>query len=900
MTAERQGFRKYARQSVALSTGQALGLDVKLELGAVTETVNVTGEVPLVETRTSDLSQLIEAKSIEDLPLGNRRTLNVINLTGAAVFVSYANSPGNANPNFSLAGGRPQSQMFWIDGGAGQNMRMGVGQINLDPPVDTVEEIKVLSNNNSAEFGGSAGGIIVETTKSGSNQLHGSAYEYLRNDKLDAPGFFAPVQNGAKVIPELRYNVFGGAVGGPIKRDKTFFFFAYEGQRLRTGGVDTLTVPTAEQRAGDFSQTLNTAGRQIPIYDPASTQTAGGAVTRTQFPNNVIPGNRLDPVAVNLMKYYPAPNRAADNASGVNNFRANYVNSPADFYLIKIDHNLSSRDRLTGRYMWNGGLSTTTSVFPDPGADPRNTADNQQQYTYGNWTRTVSSSSVNDLRFTYIYRLFHNFSAGLGGDYPAKLGLKGVKPNAFPQFSPAGISALGSNAQERQQYPIQQQQVVDNFSRVSGRHAMKFGVEARRSRNHEFNLPTVSGAFTFATQPTGLPGDATTGLGLASLMAGFPTAFTQNETQELDRSMWYLAGFAQDDWTVTPSLTINVGLRFETDTPILDARNRMSGFDPNQINPVSGTRGVVKFMGLNGFRTSPYSTDWNNFGPRFGFAWKPFGSSLLVVRGGYGIFFAHPFDSGQPNTAALGFSLSAGRNSPDNGITAPFYLRDGVPPTTATAGVLDDTFGAVKVGAAASTAVTYYETSRPTGYAQQFNFGVQRELPGRGGDRGDGARQPVAQAAERKSSAESDRPATARSGASIAAGPAVSQFNQVTVIAPPIGVSNYYAGLLRFQKRYSHGLSIGANYTFSKFLANISNPGSSLGDNAGPYSNLYDRRSDYGPEENDIRHHFTFNAVYELPFGPKRRWMGTGLAGKIVGGGPCRLSSRCNRVRPSR
>jgi hypothetical protein len=885
LAAERQGFRRYVRQGIALSTGQTLGLDVKLELGAVSETVNVSAEVPLVETRTSDLSQLIESKSIEDLPLGNRRTLNVINLTGAAVFVSYGNSPGNANPNFSLAGGRPQSQMFWIDGGAGQNMRMGVGQINLDPPVEAVEEIKVLSNNNSAEFGGSAGGIIVETTKSGTNQLHGSLYEYLRNDNLDAPGFFAPVQQGSKVSPELRYNVFGGSVGGPIRRDRTFFFFSYEGQRLRTGGVDTLTVPTAEQRAGDFSQTLNAAGRQIPIYDPATTETANGTVTRAQFPGNVIPASRLDPVSINLMKYYPAPNRAPDNSSGVNNFRANYVSAPgADFYMIKIDHNLSSNDRLTGRHMWNGGLSSTTSVFPDPGADPRNNADNQQQYTYANWTRTVSPSSVNDLRFTYIYRRFHNISAGLGGGYPQKLGLKGVEPDAFPQFSPAGISALGSNAQERQQYPIQQQQVVDNFSRVSGRHAMKFGVEARRSRNHEFNSPTVSGAFSFSTQPTGLPGNATTGYGLASLMLGFPTGYSQNKTEELDRSMWYLAGFAQDDWTVTPALTLNLGVRFETDTPIVDARNRMSGFDPYQINPVSGTRGVVKFMGVNGFRTSPYSTDWNNFGPRFGFAWKPFGSGRLVVRGGYGIFFAHPFDSGQPNTAALGFSLSAARNSPDNGITAPFYLRDGVPPTTATAGVLDDTFGAVKVGAAASTAVTYYETNRPTGYSQQFNFGLQRELPGRAvievsalgnlSRKLPNANLPLNQIAPQvldpAHQSQSDRP--------------YPQFNQVTMIAPTIGLSNYYAGLVRFQKRYSHGLSIGANYTFSKFLANISNPGSSLGDAAGPYSNLYDRRSDYGLEENDIRHHFTFHAVYELPFGPKRRWLGKGLVGKIVGG----------------
>jgi hypothetical protein len=204
LAVEHQGFRRYVRQGLSLSTGQTLGLDVKLEIGAVSETVNVSGETPLIETRTSDVTQLVEAKSIEDLPLGNRRTLNVINMTGAAVFVSYGNTPGNNTPNFSLAGGRPQSQMFWIDGGSGQNMRLGVGQINLDPPVDAVEEIKVLYNANAAGYGGSAGGIIVETTKSGTNKLHGSLYEFLRNNAMDAPGFFAAVQNGSKVGPVLR------------------------------------------------------------------------------------------------------------------------------------------------------------------------------------------------------------------------------------------------------------------------------------------------------------------------------------------------------------------------------------------------------------------------------------------------------------------------------------------------------------------------------------------------------------------------------------------------------------------------------------------------------------------------------------------------------------------------
>ncbi len=189
---------------------------------------------------------------------------------------------------------------------------------------------------------------------------------------------------------------------------------------------------------------------------------------------------------------------------------------------------------------------------------------------------------------------------------------------------------------------------MDNFSKVSGRHALKFCAEARRSRNHEFNLPTVSGAFSFSTQPTGSPGNPATGSGIASLVLGFPTGYSQMQTDELDRSSWYLAAFAQDDWTVSPSLTINLGVRWETETSIVDVRNRMNEFDPTVINPVSGTPGVVRFMGVNGFCTEPYSWDWNNAGPRIGFAWKPFSSGRTVVRGGYGLFYATRSRAGSP------------------------------------------------------------------------------------------------------------------------------------------------------------------------------------------------------------------------------------------------------------
>jgi hypothetical protein len=886
LSIEHAGFRKYVRQNITLTTGQQLGLDVHLEIGDTSQAVTVTTEAPLTETRSSDVSQLIESKSIEGLPLGNRRTLNVLQLSGAAVFVSYPlNTPANVNPNFSLAGGRTQSQMAWIDGSNAQNIRIGQGQINLDPPVEAVQEVKVLSNNYAAEYGGSAGGVIIETTKSGTNQFHASAYEFLRNNAFDAPGFFAPVENGKKVNPKFRYNVFGATAGGPIVKDKTFFFFAYEGQRLVNGSTNVLTVPTLLQRNGDFSQTFNASGRLIPIYDPTTTQTAGGTTTRTQYPGNIIPASKLDPVGLNVLQYYPLPNQASSNLAGANNFSGNeVVRSPSDFYLIKVDHNFNERDRITGRYMRLYGTTSLGSIYPSGGAgDPTNFAENTMQYMFGSWTHVLSPTKVNDVRFTFNDRVFHNLSAGLGGDYPAKLGLTGVPATAFPRFNVSGFSPLGSTQQERRQFPIRGQQIVDNFSWVRGRNAFKFGFEARRSFDRDELLTAVSGAFTFATNPTGLPSNAATGNGLASMLVGFPMGFNELQTQQLNRSSWYFAGFVQDDWTVTPSLTLNMGLRWETDTPMVDEKNRMNSFDPNQVNPVSGTPGVVKFLGVNGYPTKPYPTDWNNFGPRVGFAWKIAGSDKTVLRGGFGIFFAHPFDAGVPTANALGFSLSANLSSPDNGITAPFLLRNGVP-GQASAPELNDSFGAVRVGQNPNTAVTYFDRSRSTGYSQQFNLGIQRQLPGAMVLEVSVLGNLSRKLALSNLSTNQIAPDVLSAQRSTQVYRPYPQFSNVSIQSPTFGISNYYAGLVRIEKRYSFGLNFGANYTWSKFLGNLNDVGAAFGEDNGPYQDYYNRAADYGPQTNDIRHRVSLNTFYELPFGPGKRWLANDVLGRVIGG----------------
>jgi hypothetical protein len=880
--ASHSGFHGYTREGIVLTTGQNLELDIRLEVGSATESVVVAANASMLETRSAQVSQLLESKTVEDIPLGDRRSMNMINLTGGAVFVNY---DSGSKPNFSLAGGRPQSQMFWIDGGAGQNMRLGIGQIDVDPPIETVQEMKVLTNGYSAEYGGSAGGVIIATTKSGSNQFKGSLFEYLRNQKLDAPNFFAPTSGTEKLKAPLRYNVFGGTIGGPVRHDETFFFFGYEGSRRRDGANRTLTVPTEQQESGDFSQTFNQQGQVIQIFDPTTTSVQAGRTVRTQFPGNAIPKNRLDPVALNLLPFYPVANRAPDNITGANNFRANFVNGlTRNNFTAKIDHNLGSKNKLSGRYLYNSDDTLSTSVFPNPAAETATDTQRHQQYWYMSWTRIVTPALINEFRFTYSNRINWAFAKSIGGGWPSKLEIKGVPDNAFPQIVTSGVTNLSNAAQERRQFPIEQLQWVDNTSWVHGKHSIKFGVEVRPSRNYEANLPTVSGAFTFGTTPSGQPGSATTGLGMATMLLGFPTAFTARQTQILDRKSYYLAGFVQDDWNISGDFTLNIGVRWETDSYMKDSQKRMNSFDQNQINPVSGTPGVVKFLGVGGWRTTGWDTDWNNFGPRVGFAWKPFGSSKTVVRAGAGAFFAHPFDNGQPNSASLGFELSASLNTPDNGITAPFYLRDGVPGLSSVAApTLDDSFGAVKAGQAANTAVTFFETHRRTGYSLQYNAGVQREL----------ANGMVVEASyianlSRKLPSTNIninqvRPELMGAAATQKDRP-YQQFSNVTVIGPTFGVSNYHAAVVKFEKRFSRGFNLLSTYTYAKFLDNAGSGGSSLGDEVSPYSDYYNRRADYGPTENDIRHRFTFSSIYELPFGTGRAPMAKNPMRYVAGG----------------
>lgn len=332
---------------------------------------------------------------------------------------------------------------------------------------------------------------------------------------------------------------------------------------------------------------------------------------------------------------------------------------------------------------------------------------------------------------------------------------------------------------------------------------------------------------------------------------------------------------------MSPALTLNVGVRWETDTPMVDRNQRMNGFDAVALNPVSGTPGVVRFAGQDGWPNRLADPDWNNFGPRFGLAWRPFGRQKTVIRAGFGVFFAHPYDAGVPNQASLGFEKSASLQTPDNGITAPFLLVNGVPSIQLTGAERNAGFGSVRVGQATTTAVTFFERGRRTGYSQQFNLGMQHELRGilvEAGYLGNLSRKLANDNVtlnqippERMGSASTqrDRP--------------FPQFSNVTTQRPSLGVTDYHAGFVKLERRFSGGVSFLASYTWAKNLGNAGPGSDGVGDTQ-PYQDYYNRRLDKGPSELDINHRFTWSSVYELPFGSDRRWLAANPLRYLVGG----------------
>jgi len=862
ISCQHSGFKKFVRAGIVLETGTTTTVDITLDVGQLTEMVSVTASAPLLESESGSLGQLIENQMILNMPIQSRRVGVMVRMMGNVSFTGETG--GQSIPRFSVAGGRSYNQMWHLDGGVVQNQAGGSPQLSVNPPNESLQEFKVLANNYPAEYGRSGSGVVTMITRAGTNEFHGAAYEWLRNDKVNARTFFSAAK------APLRYNIFGGSLGGPIRKNQTFFFFNYEGGRRRTGVTVAKTVPQPAEVNGDFS-----ARTDIKILDPA---TRVGTTAAQPFAGNLIPPSRLDPIGKAFAALYPAPNQPANNPARApsNNYRANASDTlTQDFYTARIDHQLGDNNRFSGRVSILHGPEGVAAASSPVAADERAfVRENENRNFVVNWQRTLRPTLINEFRYMFYNRKYVNRGAGAGSGLNGQFKLPGVEAEALARVTVTGHTALGQSTVERVQNPIQTQQFIDSLVWVRGDHSLKTGLEFRRSSNIETQNASGGGSFGFS--------DRATNSAVAALLLGWVNSAALVKTDVLNSRTNYYGAYLQDDWKVSSTLTLNLGLRWEIDYPRWEAQNRQSGFDLFALNPVSGTRGVITFAGGNGVGKYANDFDANNWGPRFGFAWRA--RKGLVLRGGYGIFYNGIYQSSVNNALALGFSLNGSFSSPDGGYTPPFLFRNGMPAISRE--TLGPEYGAVKVGGRVTTSPEFIAHDHVSGYAQQWNLTLQKELPGNtllesayianvghklGGPDVNINQIPLVNGRGPATQSQTARP--------------FPQFGNVTSISPSWGNSSYHSLNVKLEKRFSQGLNLLGNYTWSKFIDDVEGS-SELGGGAGNgYQHIDARRLDRAVAGSDLRHRLAWSSLYELPLGKGRRWViGNRVLERIVGG----------------
>lgn len=858
---EVSGFQRSVRNGVVVQVSQTVQVDQVLTVGNVTETVAVTSRPPAVETQSSHVSQLVERSMIEGMPLPNRSAAAMVVLSPGATVIDPG-SGGENLPIFSVGGGRARNQQFSLDGGNVTNITgLAVPQNQAALPMEAMQEFRVITNNYAAEFGHSAGGVITMSTRSGTNDFHGSLFEYLRNDALDARNFFAVTK------APLRLNQFGAAAGGPIRRDKTHFFASWEQTRQITGATSIQTVPDQAVRTGDFSRVFDANGRVIPIYDPATTQNR----VRQPFPGNIIPASRIDPVARAAAAFYPLPNRAG-TLTGANNFGAN--TRPAfdrDIFVARVDHQFRPADQVTFRYYVNDNESENPGAWGVPEADPSATVGGNNNSSWlASYTHLFTSEIVNDFRVTRLRRFGGTTAAVLGTDLASQIGLRGVSDQAFPIVNITAYATLGREPYRRNNRPSDDVQYQNSVSWFRGKHAWKFGGEYRRGYFNDDRDLSSSGQFGFTPLTTGQPGVANTGNAFASFLLGEVNSASTQRPDIINSRSAYWALYLQDDYRVTDRLTLNYGLRWELNLPRTEDNNLMNSFDTRAINPVSNTPGIVRFAGRDGEPRTAFDSDTNNFGPRIGFAWRLPGTRTTVFRAGGGIFFGEIVSNIIGTAAALGFSTDVDLISSQPGIVSAMLLRDGFPSVPRVpVEQLGAGFGAVPVGQSPTTAPSFFERARPTPYSVQYNANIQRELAANlllelGYVANISHKLTANDLTINQIRIEDAIPGNAQVRRPF------PQFSNVTVINPPLGNSTYHAFTIKGERRYASGFTFLAHYTFSKFIDDVQSF-SEFG-NAGGYMDFYNRKLDKGLSGNDVRHRTLASAVYLLPV-YKQRWL---------------------------
>jgi hypothetical protein len=836
------GFKPLRRTGITLAVQQVARIDLKLDLGTLQETVEVNASAPLVESSNAALGHVIDNKKITDLPLNGRQFLEYA-LLGAGV---NRGKPGDVRSSqqgiaISANGLYTKNNNFMLDGA--DNNESFQNQFVSEPSVDAIAEFKVQTSLYSAEFGRGGGAVINVVTKSGTNQFHGTVFHFLRNNVFDAKNYFVPAGSSN---PPLRRNQFGASLGGPVVRNRTHFFVNYDGMRLRLTNTSTALVPTAAQRAGDLSS-LKTV-----------TDWASGA----PFPGNIIPASRISPVSSKLIGNWPAPNLP----DTVRNYISDSVDqNQHDIGLARVDHRFSDKDSIYGRIAIND--NTFLQAGPSSLVGGIENYDRNRSAVI-NWLRVVSPTTLNSLSLGFNRFVQDSGGQNVGNPIALDAGITGISTNprdiGFPEginFSAGtGFLSLGERAVRIRR--VTTYQVLDSLSFVRGKHTLKAGGEIRYVQANILQTAATQGSFNFNGQYTGN--------GFAEFLLGVPssTSVSVNVGLAYPRR-WAYAGYLQDDWKITPDLTLNLGVRYEVNAPTTDARGQLSSFDYQ-----TGEIVFPRNANLGNFYTvyrpdipvrqwnsnTLFDTNWKNVDPRVGLAYRLFGSSKTVFRAGFGVFAMSPELNSEMNT----------------GNTPPFQLR------------IDDTgnAGAPNLSWAlkgdpallkdAAFGIFTFNANRDfvNGYIMQWTGEIQQQLPsnsvfkiGYVGNKGVHIDQHVV----RNQKPPGPGPAASRRD--------FSQFARLRSYESN-GWVNYHSLQVSFEKRYSQGLNLTAAYTWSKSM--------DFGwtQDACCQQDIDNLAAENGLSSQDQRHRFTANALYELPFGSGKRFLGSahGVAGKLVEG----------------
>jgi hypothetical protein len=903
-----KGFKSSIRQNIDLAVDSRVRLDFTLEVGDSATSISVSSEAPVVDSESSSLNQLLTTKTLESLPIKGRNVFD-LSLLSPGVNVNpralggVASTGDNSAPLFvqsdiSINGGRYRTNDFMLDGVS--IMLPENNNFALSPTPDSTQEVKIMTNSYGPQFGRSGGGVVNVITRGGSNEFHGSLYEYFRNNHLAANNFFANAKG--KDLGPAHFNLFGASLGGPIRKNKTFFFADYQGHRQQSAlGGQLATLPTALERQGDFSQSFNQSGQRVTIYNPLSTTSTGSGYSRVPFANNVIPTQLINPIALKMMQYVPLPNQQGTGPASVNNYvwsQNAYLDS--DQWSVRVDQRFSDRHSLFARFTRNTGDSGNSGPFGTVADNVLGIDVSRVENGVINDTFVISPSTLLNIRLGATRR-FEGRTPLHGGINLSALGfpsnvVSAATQQVFPAVSFTNYTSWGDPAGD----PIRRGNtiytIVGDSTMIRGRHTVVVGADFRLYDQTPYQGGSDAGSYSFSpsfTQgPNPLVSSLTAGNAFASFLTGYGSG-SLSQTPAFAIRNSYVALYVNDEIKFS-RLTINAGLRWDYDQPRTERYDRFSTFDfdapfPIQVEGLSDLHGVLTHPGHNGEPRGQFNSYYKAFGPRFGISYSL--DSKTVIRSGYGIFYSPRFGTtSASNFGGAGATLNSSWVASLDGVTPlnpmvnPF--PNGVFPSS------NDIASQVLLG----QSILFMDRGNVSNtYNQQWNFNIQRELPlnilleaGYAGNQGVhlpigidfNQLNPVYQSLGSNLTKQVSNPFYGLVSTGILASSTVAQsqllrpypqYSSVSTNSPAVaeneGTSSYNAFTLRLNKRFSKGIGFLVSYTGSKTIDNAS--GRIFGVNAfvPPVQNIYNLAAERALSEADISRQLVISHTVELPFG---------------------------------